>query len=523
MLRSLPLVLATALPSLAPAQTLRVEAISQPSGQLFMAVEFAPGVPDTLYIVERTGLVLRFTNGQFDPVPFLDITDRVQIQGEGGFLGLVFDPDFQANGFVYASYTTNSTHGDSVVSRFSVSDPVSAIVADPASETILFGPFAHAGPGHKSGDLEFGPDGMLYFSFGDGNTADELPMDPSQILSDPRGSILRFDVDAPFPHVPADNPFVGTPNAEPLIWAYGLRNPFRFDIDPVTGDLFTGDVGSGFYEEVNWLPASEPGLNFGWRCREGYDCTGSPACTCPAPQFRDPIAALEHSPTSPICAVAGGVFISGGSIPGLENTYLFSDFCSGYLYAILDPTGSATLLDLSDDFIASNGQPIRYAVDFEQAPNGDIYFVTLPNGRVWRILPPEDFGTYCVAAPNSTGAAASIEASGSPSIAARNLVFDVNALPTDAFGLFLMSRTTTFLSFPVGDGNLCVGMPLFRWGPVFDSGPTGSVTRATDLTDLPPMVTVQSGETWYFQYWSRDATPAPSSNTSNGASVRFVD
>ena len=519
---ALPLLLASLLPSTASAQTLRAEQIGGINGNTFMAVEFAPGVADVIYVAERSGLIYRFVGGQFDPVPFLDITDRVHIIGEGGLLGLVFDPEFQANGYLYVSYTIDTTHGDSVMSRFSVSDPVNAVVADPGSESIMFGPFVHGHTGHKSGDLEFGVDGMLYFSFGDGDAADALPMNMSQVLSDARGSMLRFDVRAPFPHVPADNPFVGTAGVEPLIWAYGLRNPFRFDIDPLTGDLYTGDVGAGAYEEVNRLPANEPALNFGWRCAEGPECTTSPSCVCPSPLLRDPIAVLEHAPTSPICAVAGGAFIRGGNIPGLDGTYLFSDFCSGFLYAILDPAGSATMVDLSADFMDSQDRPIRYAVDFEQAPNGDIYFVSMINGKLWQLLPPEEFGTYCSATPNSSGAPASITASGSPSIAAGNLSLEVTNLPANSLGLFLASPSTGFASLFMSDGNLCLGSPIFRWAPVSDSGPMGQVTRTTDLTDLPPGVTVQPGDTWFFQYWTRDTNPTVTSNTSNGASVWFV-
>ncbi len=487
-----------------------------------MVVEFAPGIGNTLYIAERTGLILRLVDGQIDPVPFLDITDRVEITGEGGLIGFVFDPDFQSNGFFYVAYTTPTPNGDSVMSRFSVSDPTSATVADPTSETIMFGPFPHDNSGHKSGDLEFGKDGMLYMGFGDGNAAGTLPADPSQMLSDARGSMLRFDVGEPFPHIPADNPFVATPGANPLIWAYGLRNPFRFDIDPISGDLYTGDVGAGGYEEVNRLPSGESGLNFGWNCAEGPDCTTAPSCTCPSPLLRDPIAALAHSPTSPICAVAGGVFVQGGKIPGLENTYIFSDFCSGFLFGLLDPAGSATLVDLSEGFVDSLDRPIRYAVDFEQAPNGDIYFVTLAVSKVWRILAPEEFGTYCASTPNSSGLSASIVASGSTSVAAGDLTLEVTNLPVDAFGFFLVSQSTNFNTFSVGDGNLCVDSPIFRWGPVLDSGPLGQVTRVSDLTDLPPMMTIEPGDTWFFQYWSRDANPVVSSNTSNGASVWFT-
>lgn len=510
-----------AVPALASAQTLRAEIVTSQPGQQYLVVEFAPGVADTVYVVERAGLVLRFVGGQLDPTPFLDITDRVLVIGEGGLLGLAFDPDFQTSGHVYASYTTHSTNGDSVVARFTVADPARAAFADPASETVLFGPLVHTGVIHRAGDLEFGPDGMLYYSLGDGDVAGPTGA-PSQDISDPRGSILRFDVRAPFPHVPADNPFAGVAGAEPLIWAFGLRNPLRFDVDPATGDLFTGDVGDWQFEEVNWIPFAEPGLNFGWSCREGFQCTGSSSCTCPSSEFRDPIGGLPHEPTSQVCAVVGGVFVRGGEIPGLEGTYLFSDFCSGHLFAILDPTGAATMLDLSDDFRYPGGQPIRQVVDFEQAPTGEIYFVTQSGGRLGRILPPEDFGTYCTSNPNSAGARASIVASGSPSISAGNLVLEVSNLPFHAAGLFLMSLSTNYMALPVGQGTLCVGAPIYRWGPPSSSGSSGSVQRTSDLTDLPSPLTLQPGDTWFFQYWTRDANPGPTSNTSNGASVRFV-
>ncbi len=207
------------------------------------AMAFAPGVDDQFYVAEKGGRIFIFRNGNYVPTPFLDIRSIVHNPGESGLLGFIFDPDFQTNGYFYVAYTTNGNQGDSMLSRFSI-QPGNVNAADPNSEQIIWGPITQLSSGHKAGDLEFGPDGMLYHALGDGDGGSANNLGTAQDLSDPRGKILRFDVRLPYPHIPPDNPYVNSPSADGRIWASGFRNPYRIDIDPVTGDVYVGDVGS---------------------------------------------------------------------------------------------------------------------------------------------------------------------------------------------------------------------------------------------------------------------------------------
>ncbi|MEX1132890.1 MAG: PQQ-dependent sugar dehydrogenase, partial [Flavobacteriales bacterium] len=226
-------------------------------------------------------------NGTVLPTPFLNITNRVNSNGnEQGLLGLAFDPDYATNGWFYVYYINGSSSGTSRVSRFSVTaDPN---VADPNSEVILYTrqqPYTN----HNGGDIEFGPDGYLYVGFGDGGNAGD-PQDFSQNMTNALGKMIRIDVHSGSPYsIPADNPFVNSGDTLPEIWASGLRNPWRFGFDALTGDLWIGDVGQNAREEVDFWPAGDnSGPNFGWRCREGDLAYNTAACQ-PASAYVEPI------------------------------------------------------------------------------------------------------------------------------------------------------------------------------------------------------------------------------------------
>ena len=224
------------------------------------------------FITLQTGRVLIYDGTQLLPNPFLDISALVSCCGERGLLSIVFHPDYAANGHVYVNYTDNS--GDTVVARYTVSaDPD---VIDPGSALVLLNvsqPFSN----HNGGQLQFGPDGKLYIGMGDGGSGGD-PRNLAQDLTSLLGKMLRIDVDAGVPYaIPPDNPFVGDPNARDEIWAYGLRNPWRFSFDRVTGDLLIGDVGQGSWEEIDLQPStSAGGENYGWRLMEGDTCFNPP-------------------------------------------------------------------------------------------------------------------------------------------------------------------------------------------------------------------------------------------------------
>ncbi|MEM9379701.1 MAG: PQQ-dependent sugar dehydrogenase [Planctomycetota bacterium] len=523
--RSLPVLLALASlpasPLTAPALAQEMEAIQ--IGSVFgrpTAIAFAPGVTHQFYVATKNGRIYIVRGGSVAGT-LLDLTPDVYSQGESGLLGFIFDPDFATNRQFYVAYTQDTNQGDSMLSRFTMM-PGSDDIADPASEQILWGPIVQTTGGHKAGDLEFGPDGMLYHSLGDGDASSSGGHDTAQVLSDPRGKILRFDVDLPYPHIPADNPFVGVPGVDERIWAYGFRNPFRIEVDSVTGDVYVGDVGTSRWEEVNRLPAGVGGINAGWPCMEGPECRSHPACSCPSGSITGPIFSLSQQPPHNACSIMMGVVYRGAAMPSQRGNLLFADFCTGRYYMMEDPAGAANVVEVTSQLNPVAGV-FSFAVDFATDHEGEIYVAEHYSGDLWRIVPRCGFQVYCSSTANSSGRAASISALGSSSIASANMTLEVSDLPASSFGFFLVSQTQTFApNLGGGQGNLCLGSPIFRWSNrIQTSSAAGQVSMFTDLTDLPSMVQVDAGLTWNFQYWTRDANPSATSNTSDGLSVTF--
>lgn len=279
---------------------------------------------DRLFVVEQPGLIRIFRDGELAPEPFLDIRDRVHADSsERGLLGLAFHPNYQTNGFFYVNYT--GAGGVTHIARFSVGqDPNQA---DPASETDLL-TVAQPYPNHNGGGLAFGPDGYLYIGLGDGGSAGD-PQGNAQRVDTFLGKLLRLDVDMSEPYaIPSDNPFAGG-GGLPEIWAYGLRNPWRFAFDFPTGELFIGDVGQGDWEEIDWQPpgASAP-ANYGWNHREGaHDYRGGGG-----PDLVDPVAEYSHAEG---CAVTGGRVVRDPTLPEWQGVYLYGDYCSGRIWGLL--------------------------------------------------------------------------------------------------------------------------------------------------------------------------------------------
>lgn len=278
-----------------------------------------------LFVLEQRGVIWVIQEGAVLPDPFLDLRDRIDASAfEQGLLGLAFHPEFLANGFFYVNYTRFG--GDTVIARFSASaDPNRA---DPNSELILLTadqPFAN----HNGGGLEFGPDGFLYIGLGDGGSAND-PFGNGQSLDTLLGKLLRIDVRTAEPYaIPADNPFAAA-GGRPEIWAYGLRNPWRFSFDPGTGDLYIGDVGQNSWEEIDFLPAGTAGgVNFGWNQREGRH----PFATQVTEGLTDPIA--EYANNGFACSVTGGVVARDPVLPEWAGVYLFGDYCSGEVWGLV--------------------------------------------------------------------------------------------------------------------------------------------------------------------------------------------
>lgn len=286
-------------------------------------VQFPPGETETAFIVLQDGEIVRLTPNGLQAAPFLDIRERVGTKGaEQGLLGLAFDPNYTTNGRFYVNYTDRN--GDTVIARFTRLDETRA---DPDSEERLLQvgqPFAN----HNGGGLAFGPDGYLYIGLGDGGAAGD-PFGNAQKTDTLLGKILRIDVrPAEGYGIPPDNPFAaGGGRLE--IWALGLRNPWRFAFDPLTADLWIGDVGQNQWEEIDLAPAGSSGLNFGWDYYEGthpYD--GNPPVGL---QVTPPVAEYDHNQG---CSVTGGV-VYRGTMSAWQGVYLFGDFCSGTVWGLL--------------------------------------------------------------------------------------------------------------------------------------------------------------------------------------------
>lgn len=284
------------------------------------------------FVVEQEGIISVFRNDRAVNTKsvFLDIRGKVDDGGnEEGLLGLAFHPDYESNGFFYVNYTASGPNR-TMISRFKVSsDPMKA---DPASEVVLL-TFAQPFSNHNGGQVSFGPDGYLYIAAGDGGSGGD-PYGNGQDRSTLLGTILRIDVnkneDGLLYAIPADNPFAG--NADGFraeIYAYGLRNPWRFSFDPVTGWLWTGDVGQNAYEELDVI---EKGGNYGWNVMEGKHCF-EPRSGCNQTNLKPPIH--EYGRNEGI-SVTGGFVYRGKSLPGLAGKYIYADFGSGTIWA-LDP------------------------------------------------------------------------------------------------------------------------------------------------------------------------------------------
>jgi glucose/arabinose dehydrogenase len=332
-----------------------------------------------LFVTEQAGRVVIVRDGQALPQPFLDIRSLVSSGGERGLLSVAFHPRYAQNGLFFVNYTDRS--GDTVIARYrrSATDPDRA---DPASAVTLLTfdqPFAN----HNGGQLQFGPGGLLFIGTGDGGSGND-PLCNAQNRRSPLGKMLRIDVDgtgsqSPFFAIPAGNLPAGPGEGPGLVWAEGLRNPWRFSFDRGSGDLYIADVGQNAREEIDFLPAGSPaGANFGWNTMEGTLCLGANGCSgnppCNAPQYTPPI--LEYANTGADCAVVGGYVYRGVAIPGLAGTYLLGDFCSGRLRAGVRDSGTFRLQDL--------GLALPGLTSFGENAQGEVFLVD-QGGRLFRL------------------------------------------------------------------------------------------------------------------------------------------
>ena len=389
-----------------------------------------------LFVLERVGRIRIVQDGELLPRPFLDLSAKVEYGHlEQGLLGLAFDPDYAANGFFYVTYTDYQRNGALRLVRYAVSadDPNRA---DPESDRLILNqdkPFRY----HNGGEVHFGPDGYLYVAIGDGGFAHDPYEAVSPSLELLLGKILRIDVhptdEAARYAVPPDNPFAvadpAAPDARPEIWVHGLRNPWQFSFDPLTGDLYIADVGPGRVEEIDVQPAGSPGgEDYGWNKLEGTYCWPSYRESCDS-VGTPPVAQYLHEPDN--CAIVGIGVYRGVASPALAGLYVHSDFCSGRLWGLgRDGDGDWIYQELLDTSLLVTGGG--------EDESGELYLTSCtctfsrrydpfdnPTGALWRLVaadgvaageetapldPPQEQGGTPVAAGPAAAAAYAIGA-----------------------------------------------------------------------------------------------------------------
>ncbi|MCB1247085.1 MAG: PQQ-dependent sugar dehydrogenase, partial [Acidimicrobiia bacterium] len=307
-------------------------------------------------VVEQPGRVVRADDGH---TVVLDIRDAVIFDGEQGLLGLAVDPEFADNGYVYLNYTARGP--TTFIERYTMVDGI----IDPGTGVALLR-IGQPAENHNGGMVAFGPDGYLWIGMGDGGASNDRfgnGQNPFTLL----GSMLRFDVhtDPGAFAIPPDNPYVDGEGGDPAVWAYGLRNPWRFAFDGQ--DLWIADVGQGEIEEVNLVSASEPGLNYGWSVMEGTQCFGSSSCDRSGLVI--PITEYDHGEG---CSITGGVVYRGSAIPSLAGQYFFADYCTA-LFRSLGRDG--VVYDWTGQVV-----PGGNVTGFGTGGDGEVYFVTQQGG-----------------------------------------------------------------------------------------------------------------------------------------------
>ncbi len=350
-----------------------------------------------LFIVERRGTIRIYSNS-LHPTPFLDITSRVRsTSSEEGLLSVAFPPGYAQKGYFYVYYTNLA--GNNQVSRFHLGN--NASTANPDSEDLILLLPHPTNSNHNGGQLAFGPDGYLYIGTGDGGGGGD-PDGNAQNLGSLLGKILRIDVEreassipagdfhifmptltrgepglSPASYrIPADNPFAGVAGARPEIWAYGLRNPWRFSFDLLTGDLYIGDVGQNQWEEINFqLQASIGGENYGWNVMEGTHCYNAASCD----QSGKTLPLFDYDHSGERCSVTGGFVYRGDAYPDYGGTYFLADFCSGEVWTL---TRSGDVLDIEQ--LPTLSQRIT---SFGEDEDGELYLTDYFAGAVYRLAP----------------------------------------------------------------------------------------------------------------------------------------
>ncbi len=353
-----------------------------------------PNNSKVLYVVEQAGKIIIINNGKKLNEPFLDITDRVVPPGrpgdERGLLGFAFHPNYDKNKKFYVNYINND--GYTIVSEFSAQ---SSLVANSLSERIVFSleqPYRN----HNGGHMQFGPDDYLYISIGDGGKSGD-PLNAGQDLNTLFGKIIRIDVNKVPYGIPKSNPYYGQKNKRGEIWAWGLRNVWRFSFDSEIGDIYYGDVGQNKWEEINYEPYnSKGGVNYGWRVMEASKCY-KPEKNCDERGLTPPIHEYPNDANYMVilgggsqinsdgCSVTGGYVYRGEKIKAFNGYYIFGDYCSGNIWTFKVVNNKATeLTNRTEEINLANGEFTTYISSFGEDADGELYIVEY-NGGIYKI------------------------------------------------------------------------------------------------------------------------------------------
>ena len=334
-----------------------------------------------LFVVEQTGTIRTVAAGP-SGTPFLDIRTRVVCCSERGLLGLAFHPGYETNGRLYVNYT-RASDGATVIDEYRRTTNPNVVSAATRRQILVI---AQPYPNHNGGGIAFGPDGFLYIGMGDGGSGGD-PEDRAQDLNSLLGKMLRIDVDGTSTgkayRIPPTNPYVGRTGLDE-IWSIGLRNPWRWSFDRLTGDLWIGDVGQGRYEEVNRSPASTGrgrGVNYGWDDMEGRHCF-EPMSGCATGGRTLPVAEYVHdvSGVDDNCSITGGHVYRGQLFRMLRGGYLFGDVCSGRIFAI--PATATSAAPASPTLLLDTSLSI---VSFGESETGELYLADL-GGSILRVV-----------------------------------------------------------------------------------------------------------------------------------------
>lgn len=330
-------------------------------------VEITHANDSRMFVVQQNGIIkIVQPNGTVNSSNFLNISSKITYGGERGLLGLAFHPQYATNGYFFVYY--NDTSGNITVARYTRSS--NPDVADATTEKIILNqpkPFSN----HNGGSIHFAPDGYLWVVTGDGGSGGD-PNNNGQNKNSLLGKLLRLDINSTGPYnIPPNNPFVGTEGADE-VWAYGLRNAWKFNFDTVSGNVMIADVGQEDIEEINRMPITQPGINYGWRCYEGNNAYNTSGCAAQS-TMTFPVAAYNHSGGK--CSITGGYVYRGSLYPALQGKYIFADYCSTQI-GILNSDDSITW---TSAFSGNNFST------FGINNQNELFVAAVNNGKIFRV------------------------------------------------------------------------------------------------------------------------------------------